>query len=68
MDDGGCPVREYQVKMSDPDSAATPTNLVNYHDIEMLYYARSLLVTEFPASSVGKRFSFLVTVFTDYAT
>jgi hypothetical protein len=35
--------------------------------MEGIYYARSLDVTEFPDSSISKRFSFIVRAVTDYA-
>lgn len=42
-------------------------NLVNYEELEGLYYSRNLDVTDFPENSLGKRFKFIVKVFTDYA-
>jgi hypothetical protein len=41
-------------------------NVVNYDELQGIYYARSLTVTDFPASSLGKRFRFIVKVYTDY--
>lgn len=51
----------------DDGQGGSVSTLIHYTDLKDLYYARSLTVTEFPISSVGKRFRFMVRVVTDYA-
>lgn len=64
-DDGGCPVLEYKVFMDDGNDGDV-NNIVNYDELQGIYYARSLTVTDFPTDSIGKRFRFIVKVYTDY--
>lgn len=42
--------------------------MVHAAETEDLYYQNDFTVTDFPSNAVGKRFTFLVKVYTDFAT
>jgi len=75
IDDGGCPVREFKVfrdmgKLSTetPSTIADVTTEVHSSSMAGKSYLNGLEITEFPTGSEGKRFTFAVKVFTDYAS
>jgi Fibronectin type III domain len=65
-DDGGCPVREYRVYRDDGLNGSVITS-VQTSELIGIHYARELVVTDLPLSSIGNRFRFRVVVFTDLA-
>jgi hypothetical protein len=40
---------------------------VHAEELERLYYVNEFDVTEFPSSSIGLRFSFIIKVYSDFA-
>lgn len=72
-DDGGCPVREYRVLrdaglVSGTALESDITTEVHVSELDGKDYLNGLEITEFPASSEGLRFTFIVKVYTDFAT
>jgi len=72
-DNGGCPVREYRVLRDAGRTSGTAAISDITTEVHTAYltgksYPNGLEVTEFPAASVGKRFTFVVKVYTDFAT
>lgn len=51
---------------SGTDGSAVET-IVHASELEDLYYMEGFVVTDFPSSSVGKRFTFLIKAYTDFA-
>ena len=75
VDDGGCPIREFKVfrdagKLSSEVASSIDDVTTEVHSSYMTgkSYLNGLEVTDFPASSLGKRFTFAVRVYTDYAS
>lgn len=66
-DNGGCPVTHYQVLRNSGNDDAVSTLV---HSAEMLDLSSitGLVVTEFPSSSEGKDFKFIVSVYTAHGS
>ena len=58
VDDGGCPIIEYSLYRDEGDGVGTVTTRVHVADLAGAVEATKQIVTEFPASSLGKLFIF----------
>lgn len=68
-DDGGCPINEYVV-LRDSGAGLGLVDVTTEVHSDLLAgkpYINGLDVTDFPESSLGNRFVFVVVVFTDFA-
>ena len=70
IEDGGCPVLEYKVFRDSGQGIGDADVVTEVHSdiLEGKNYITTLEVTDFPANSIGKRFVFLVEVYTKHAT
>lgn len=66
-DDGGCPIREYRIFRDTGAGLQDVVTSVHATQLANKSYVLSLVVSEFPASSLGKRFVFATHVYTDFA-
>ena len=66
VDDGGCPIIEYSLYRDAGDGSGTAVTRVHAAELAGNSEATSQIVTEFPASSLGLQFVFLVKVHTAY--
>lgn len=67
LDDGGCPIRQYQILRNNGGESGLAEISVHSTDLEDKYWIDSFDITDLPANSLGKRFSFVVRVYTDFA-
>lgn len=60
-------MREYRVFRDSGQGSGDVIYSVHADELDNKSYVTSLVVSDFPASSLGKRFVFAVYVFTDFA-